>query len=105
VELTWQAVGVLIVMLGAIATYVVTVERRLNARMTWKAHNELCNEKQDKILEQLAKLDRKIDRNYGEADRKRTLLSDKVSVVSRQVAVLRDRISRDGLDITGSHEM
>lgn len=99
--LTWQAASVIIVLGLAIAGYVISIERRLNARITWRAHTDQCDAKHDKVLDAIRNLDSKVDRNYREADRKRTLLSDKVSIVSRQVAVLRDRMARSPDDTGG----
>lgn len=77
--------------LGAIATYITTIERRLGNRMTREEHDRHCNEKHQQLLSVMNRIEGKVDTNTRESGRQRDGMSRQLNSVAREVAVLRER--------------
>jgi len=80
---------------GGLLAYVISLERRLAARMTYAHHNKECAANQAELKSDLAEI-KEMMRDSAE---KRLQLAEKVDKIGTKVAVIADRV---GLNIGDS---
>lgn len=100
-EAFWGAVT----FMGAIITWLVRLERRLNERLTRREHSEICDRANGELREKMDELKELLERQNEQSSLHRSLVGDALASIRTQVAVIRDRMGDDPLqDMTGRHK-
>lgn len=87
---------------GGVLTWLVRLEKRLNDRMTFRQHKEICDPQKEELKERLEELKGLIERQNEQSALHRSLVGDALAGIRTQVAVIRDRMGDDPLrDATG----
>ncbi len=97
-SINWPALGVIVIVLGALATYITTIERRLGRAMTREEHERSCTTKHNQLITYMSRVEDKIDTNNTEAFNQRERLSRQVNNIQQRVAVLDERLSQQRRD-------
>jgi hypothetical protein len=82
-----------------------TLERRLNARMTRKEHTEICDKSNHELTRKLERIQQTLEKQNESATLHRQLVGDSLAEIRTKVAVLRERLPpRNGdTEDTGAH--
>jgi hypothetical protein len=102
VQIPDAAVWSALVAIGGIISWFVRLERRLNERLTFKQHKEICDPSKADLNKKLDELKDLIERQSEQSALHRSLIGDSLASIRTQVAVIRDRMGDDPLgDVTG----
>jgi hypothetical protein len=95
----WSGVTVV----SAIVGWLLTLERRLNARLTVKKHSEICDKANAELDKKLEKILVTLDKQTENTQMHRQWMGDSIAHIRTQIAVIRDRMGDDPLkDDTGN---
>jgi hypothetical protein len=90
--------------MGAIITWLVRLERRLNERMTFKDHTEICDKVNGEIRDKIDELKDLLERQNEQSSLHRSLVGEALASIRTQLAVVRDRMGDDPLkDVSGRY--
>lgn len=81
--------------------WVVTLERRLNARLTRKEHSDICEKSNGDMSKKLDRIELLLEKQHEQSLQHRQWVGDALGTIRTQVAVIRSRAGEDPLDDTG----
>lgn len=90
-------------MLGSIVAWLLTLERRLNARLTRHEHTVICDKANADLTTRLEKIISTLDKQTESSLMHRQWMGDSIAHIRTQIAVIRARMGDDPLqDDTGN---
>jgi hypothetical protein len=93
-----------VTVLGAIITWLVRLESRLNARLTRKEHDEICKGRNEALEKKLDTISEQIRQQNESTLQHRQWVGDSLGTIRTHVALIRDRMGDDPFkDTTGTY--